>query len=168
MRLAHWTTLALVAIVGCNREGTQPQARGPAIGPAGQPNAGVSLAEARRGFQTKLARKEKAGEPVPEPPKGVFDLVHYQSPAGKLAAYLTPDPKDGKKHPAIVWITGGDCNTIGEVWEEAPPENDQTASAYRKAGIVMMFPSLRGGNDNPGLKEGFFGEVDDVLAAADL
>ena len=31
----------------------------------------------------------------------------------------------------------------------------------------MMFPSLRGGNDNPGQKEGFLGEVDDVLAAAD-
>ena len=32
----------------------------------------------------------------------------------------------------------------------------------------MMFPSLRGGNDNPGVREGFFGEVDDVLAAADF
>jgi acetyl esterase/lipase len=30
----------------------------------------------------------------------------------------------------------------------------------------MMFPALRGGNDNPGVKEGFFGEVEDVLAAA--
>ena len=32
----------------------------------------------------------------------------------------------------------------------------------------MMFPALRGGNDNPGIKEGFLGEVDDVLAAAAL
>jgi len=31
----------------------------------------------------------------------------------------------------------------------------------------MMFPTLRGGNDNPGVQEGLFGEVDDVLAAAD-
>ena len=31
----------------------------------------------------------------------------------------------------------------------------------------MMFPSLRGGNDNPGTKEGFLGEVNDVLASAD-
>ena len=30
-----------------------------------------------------------------------------------------------------------------------------------------MFPSLRGGNDNPGTKEAFLGEVDDILAAAD-
>lgn len=31
----------------------------------------------------------------------------------------------------------------------------------------MMFPSLGGGNDNPGHREGFFGEVDDVLAATE-
>jgi dipeptidyl aminopeptidase/acylaminoacyl peptidase len=31
----------------------------------------------------------------------------------------------------------------------------------------MMFPSLRGGNDNPGRHGGFYGEVDDVLAAHD-
>jgi dipeptidyl aminopeptidase/acylaminoacyl peptidase len=31
----------------------------------------------------------------------------------------------------------------------------------------MMFPSLRGGNQNPGVKEGFLGEVNDVLSAAD-
>ena len=29
----------------------------------------------------------------------------------------------------------------------------------------MMFPSHRGGIDNPGQREGFFGEVDDILAA---
>ena len=85
-----------------------------------------------------------------------------------MAAYLTSDPKDGKKHPAIIWITGGDCNTIDAgCWNEGPPANDQSASAFRKAGIVMMFPSLRGGNDNPGFKEAFLGEVDDVVAAAD-
>ena len=32
----------------------------------------------------------------------------------------------------------------------------------------MLFPSLRGGNQNPGVKEGFFGEVDDLLAAANF
>ena len=29
-----------------------------------------------------------------------------------------------------------------------------------------MYPSLRGGNNNPGYRERFFGEVDDVIAAA--
>jgi dipeptidyl aminopeptidase/acylaminoacyl peptidase len=105
-------------------------------------------------------------EIVPDPPPEVFNKVTYESPAGRLAAYLSPDPMDGMKHPAIVWITGGDCNSIGDVWTDAPASNDQTAAAFRKAGVIMMFPSLRGGNDNPGTKEGFLGEVDDVLAAA--
>jgi dipeptidyl aminopeptidase/acylaminoacyl peptidase len=84
-----------------------------------------------------------------------------------LPAYVTTDPGDGKKHPAIVWITGGDNNSIGDVWSLGDRSNDQTASAFRKAGVVMMFPSQRGGNDNPGKREGFYGEVDDILAATD-
>jgi hypothetical protein len=132
----------------------------------GSAAAPVSLADARSGFATKLTEQIKGGEPVEVPPKGVFDLVHYDSAVGPLAAYLTSDPQDGRKHPAIIWITGGDCNSIGEVWFPAPADNDQTASAYRQAGIVMMFPSLRGGNQNPGVEEKFFGEVDDVVAAA--
>jgi acetyl esterase/lipase len=146
---------------------SQPAAQPPAAGTGRQPEKRFSLAEARRGFKTKLIRQETAKEPVPEPPPNLFRIIRYDSAAGKLAAYLSPDPQDGKKHPAIIWITGGDCNTIGAVWEPAPPSNDQTARAFREAGILMMFPSLRGGNDNPGFKEGFFGEVDDVLAAAD-
>ena len=86
---------------------------------------------------------------------------------GPLAAYLSLDPQDGSRHPAIIWITGGDCNSIGDVWSSSPRGNDQTAAAYRNAGVLMMFPSLRGGNDNPGRHEGFYGEVDDVLAAYD-
>ncbi len=127
-----------------------------------------TLSDKRNSFTTTLARKESSGIPLAQPPKGTFDVVTYTSPAGELAAYLTPDPGDGNKHPAIIWITGGECNTIGDVWSPASPENDQTAAAYREAGIVMMFPSLRGGNTNPGVIEGFYGEVDDIIAAADF
>lgn len=127
-----------------------------------------ALAEARRGFVTKVFAREPPGEPPPAPLQSVFRLVHYDAPPGKLAAFLSPDPGDGRKHPAIVWITGGDCNTIDELWRPRPRHNDQTAAAYREAGVIMMFPSLRGGNDNPGQREGFFGEVDDVLAARDF
>lgn len=97
----------------------------------------------------------------------MFRKVSYQAAPGAMAAYLTPDPRDGRKHPAIVWITGGDCNSIGDVWTAQQADNDQSAAAYRQAGIVMMFPSLRGGNNNPGQHESFLGEVDDVIAAAD-
>lgn len=128
----------------------------------------ISLAQARQGFATKLVRQERANEPVQEPPSSLFRLVRYPSPAGELAAYLSPPPRDGKKHPAILWIFGGFDNGIGDTaWESASPDNDQSARAFREAGLVMMYPSLRGGNDNPGFKEGFFGEVDDILAAAD-
>jgi dipeptidyl aminopeptidase/acylaminoacyl peptidase len=163
--------LFLLLLAGCGRKAPVPKgAPSPADrgGQPDQPDRQLTLAEARRGFQTRLARRERADEPLPEPPPRLFRTVHYDSPAGKMAAYLSPDPRDGKKHPAVIWITGGDCNTVGEVWKKAPPSNDQTASAYREAGIPMMFPSLRGGNENPGLKEGFLGEVDDVLAAADF
>jgi acetyl esterase/lipase len=129
----------------------------------------VSLPQARKGFKTQLIPQKREREAAPEPPPELFRKVRYKAKPGELAAYLSPDPKDGKKHPAIVWITGGDCNSIDSaVWEMSGPENDQAASAYREAGIVMMFPSLRGGNDNPGIKEGFFGEVNDVLAASDF
>jgi dipeptidyl aminopeptidase/acylaminoacyl peptidase len=128
-----------------------------------------TLAEARKGFTTRNIKATAPSGPLPEPPAGVFIKTRFHSSVGQLSAYLTPDPKDGKKHPAIIWITGGDCNSVDDgIWQNAPASNDQTARAFRKAGIVMMFPSLRGGNDNPGKREGFFGEVEDILAAADF
>jgi dipeptidyl aminopeptidase/acylaminoacyl peptidase len=153
MKAIRLIVVAVLVVVGCGKS----------------PPAGTgSLADARRGFATKARPSGGDRAPADVPPPGVFSLVRYDSPVGKLAAYLTPDPMDGKKRPAIVWITGGDCNSIGDCWSESPPDNDQSASAFRKGGIAMMVPALRGGNDNPGTKEGFFGEVDDVLAAADF
>jgi acetyl esterase/lipase len=124
------------------------------------------LAEARKGFTTQIAYNVDA-QAMPEPPASVFQKVTYPSSVGELGAYLSPAPADGTKHAAIIWLTGGDCNSVGNVWRPGPDNDEETASAYRKAGIVMMFPSLRGGNDNPGKHEGFYGEVDDVLAAYD-
>jgi acetyl esterase/lipase len=166
MKPIHFNFLTLLVLTGCWQHGTGPQATSPSAGgPGGQK---LSLSDARRGFTPKALGQASRKEPVEEPPPRVFRTVRYDSPAGKLAAYLSPDPRDGKKHPAIIWITGGDCNSIGDVWSPSPANNEQTASAYRKAGIPMMFPSLRGGNDNPGAKEFYFGEVDDVIAAADF
>ncbi len=163
-----------VGLVGCNpfaptvvtfssvaqvKPGVTPGRADPA-------NGENPLLAARRGHKVVPAARVMGGRKAPDaPPKSVFQLVKYTSPAGDLAAYLTPDPKDGQKRPAIIWITGGDCNSIDDVWSKAPADNDQTAAQYRQAGVVMMFPSLRGGNMNPGRREGYFGEVDDVLAA---
>jgi hypothetical protein len=179
MRRIALPVLALVLLIGCGQQKPNPTG-GPAPEPdrrggpprpeaGGDSTAAGSLTEARKGFKTKLVRRESGGDPPPAPPANLFSLVNYDAPAGKMAAYLSVPPKDAKKRPAIVWITGGDCNSIDQgCWEKQPPSNDQSARAFREAGIVMMFPSLRGGNNNPGVKEGFLGEVDDVLAATDF
>jgi acetyl esterase/lipase len=130
--------------------------------------AQMTLAQARRGFQTTVAAATQGGRPLPQPPAELFVRTDYASTGNLvLPAFITPSPKDGRKHPAIIWLTGGDTNSLDDFWTPGPESNDQSASAFRKAGIVMMFPTLRGGNQNPGAKEYFLGEVDDVLAAAE-
>ncbi|WP_395751255.1 DUF4190 domain-containing protein [Prosthecobacter sp.] len=125
-------------------------------------------ARARHAFKTRLLRKEREDVPADPPaPATGMKLVSYPGPLGDMAAYVSTDPADGKKHPAIIWLIGGFSNSISaDVLPKGDdPENDQSASAFREAGLLMLYPSLRGGNQNPGFKEGLLGEVDDVLAA---
>ena len=167
-------TLVAFVVVGCGAVSTSPSLPDTSTSPdtssspdSSSTDSPETLVEARKGFVTKVVKfKESYGAPD-TPPGDQFKLIRYRAPIGDLAAYVTPDPGDGAKHPAIVWITGGDNNSIGDVWSARERRNDQSVSAFRKAGVVMMFPSLRGGNDNPGKREGLYGEVDDVLAATD-
>lgn len=141
--------------------------KGVPAGPDAENQKALSLAMARRGYSTHLLRQEAFGEPPEQPPRGVLDLVSYPGPLGPMAAYVSPPAKDGKRHPAIIWLVGGPSNSISSVaWTPASPDNDQSASGFRKAGIIMMYPSLRGGNNSPGYRERYFGEVDNVMAAA--
>ncbi|MDB6080236.1 MAG: hypothetical protein JWO82_3983 [Akkermansiaceae bacterium] len=167
--------IAAISIPACKPKRTAAAEPSGASENSGLPTTtGVSdeelpkLKRMREILGTKLTKKEKDATPPEQPPAGVFDLIHYKGPLGSMAAYLSPDPKDGKKHPLIIWLVGGFGNDIGNIsWEDnAPVENDQSASAYRKAGIAMMYPSLRGANGNPGYQECCCGEADDVLAAA--
>jgi hypothetical protein len=129
---------------------------------------GPTLAQARRDFRTTVSVPSPAALPVPRPPADLFVRSDYTSVTHEtFAAFITPDPKDGRKHPAIAWLTGGDSSSLDDFWTPGPDANDQSAHAFRDAGIVMLFPTLRGGNGNAGGKEYFYGEVDDVLAAAD-
>jgi dipeptidyl aminopeptidase/acylaminoacyl peptidase len=159
MRIGRAIYLLPLLLAGCRPGGMQADQEA-------QSARYTSLTQARTGFKSALKPEAGDRQPVEQPPPGTFHTVKYPTESGELAAYLTDDPGDGQRHPAIIWITGGDCNSIGDVWSEAPSDNDQTAAAYRHLGIVLMFPSLRGGNNGPGVKEGFLGEVDDVLAAA--
>src|SRR5260221_8312460 len=110
--------LPLLLLVGCSSN--EPSCPAP-----GRVHAmdKQSLSDARIGFKTRLIRRTSDGQPVPTPPDGMFQIAQYYSGPWKLAAYLTPDPNDGKKHPAIVWITS-DCNSIGAIWEEPRPGED--------------------------------------------
>ena len=145
------------------RAAEQRQPKPAQAGPARLP-----LAQERRLFTTQV-RVRIPVQPLPNPPPDWFVKVEYPSAGGLvLPAFVTPDPRDGERRPAIIWLTGGDSNSLDDFWVEGPPSNDQSAAPLRKAGLVMMFPTLRGGNGHPSGKEFFYGEVDDVLAAADF
>lgn len=127
-----------------------------------------SFAEAHDAFQTTLVEKNSDNDPIPDPPEGFFDLVQYPSKVGDLAAYVSSDPGDGKKHPLIIWVVGGWGNGIDDFpWCYPAWDDDQTGSAFWQAGVLMMYPSFRGGNGNPGNYEALFGEVDDIVSAYD-
>jgi hypothetical protein len=127
-----------------------------------------TLLDARQGFTTTLIKKTSNGSPVDDPPPEILRSVKYSTSIGDMAAYVSPSPNDGKKHPAIIWIVGGFSGSIGDTaWAPATPDNDQSARAFREAGIITMYPSVRGGNMNPGYHEGFYGEVNDILSALD-
>lgn len=125
------------------------------------------FAKARQTFVTKITKKGAGDTSVPDiPPKGLLSLVQYPSQIGNMAAYISNIPQDGKLRPAIIWIIGGFGNSIGDVWTPQDTANDQSGSAFWRSGIVAMYPSLRGGNKNPGNDETFYGEIDDIVAAA--
>ncbi len=127
----------------------------------------LSWRMAREGFTTEIFLEHANSTPPTIPPSGVFDLVRYPAPLGANAAYVSP-AQEGKRRPAMVWIAGGFDWRIGsDSWEPAGRDNDQSAAAFRQAGIVLMRPSLRGSNGSPGRNECFFGEVEDVIAAAE-
>jgi acetyl esterase/lipase len=128
----------------------------------------VSLAEARRDFRTTISHRPAGSPPLPDPPPELFVRSDYVGASGgTLPAFVTPAPGDGRRRPAIIWLTGGETNSLDDFWTPGPEADDQSASAFRAAGLVMMFPTLRGGNGGADGQEYFYGEVDDVLAAAE-
>lgn len=130
------------------------------------PPEGLTLAAARQNFRTAISAAATGSPPLPHPPANLFERVDYRSGDLMLPAFITPNPRDYNRHPAIIWITGGDSNSLDDFWSAGAASNDQSARAFREAGMIMMFPTLRGGNSNPGRKEFFLGEVDDIIAAA--
>lgn len=114
-------------------------------------------------FETKLIREEKSFQiskdldDVPAP----YKRVEYVSDGMTLAAVLLmPDanlkPDSIIRKPAIVYLHGGFALQISEL---------KAAKPFVDAGFVVMAPSWRGENGNPGYFECFMGEVKDAKAA---
>ena len=160
--------VALGALSGCRREPPPPSTDAAAPPSATASAPAPQAPPADRSLHTTLPANSLAvanGRP-PKPPAGLLETVKYPAPLGDNVAYVTPRGKAGKR-PAIVWLTGGFGGSVGaSAWLPAPRSNDQSARAFREAGIVTMYPALRGANGNLGTHECFLGEVDDVLAAA--
>lgn len=124
-----------------------------------------TLADARRHFTTHIDTPYHTGTEVPlmaaEP--GLLETVHYPSPTGSLPAYLTTGFTDSAKHPGVLVLAGDDCHQLPEVLGAKA-----ALTGFRSLGLVMLFPALRGGNESTASQEYFYGEVNDVLAAADF
>lgn len=159
-------TLLAILTVSCGAPDDGEEDKSSGSGKGGKTKEYGSFAEVHDAFQTKLTRQDSDDDEIPAPPEGVFDLVKYPSKVGDLAAYVSCDPGDGEKHPLIIWIVGGWGNGIDDFpWVYPEWDNDQTGSAFYRAGILTMYPSFRGANGNPGHYETLFGEVDDIISA---
>ena len=130
----------------------------------------VDLRAARQGFQTvRIDPKDNfkpTGAAAGLRPRSSTSCATRPRPENS-AHYLTPDPGDGVKRPAVLWAHGGLSGIGPYLWQARARSNDQTASAVRAAGCVLMCPSWRNENDNPGKFSLFYGELDDLLAARD-
>ena len=91
-------------LLGCERQSRESNPNDRLPDSASELTKVSSFADARRNFKTTLMRQEAENESVPEPPSDLFQTVRFDSPVGKLAAYLSHPPRDGKKHPAIIWV----------------------------------------------------------------
>jgi dienelactone hydrolase len=115
--------------------------------------------QARKDFKTRLIRQGPSpqhGEPL-HTPSGATE-ISYRSGDMILKAFVTPDPGDDRRYPAVLFLHGGFAFG-GDDWEMPQP--------YRDAGYVVMTPILRGENGQPGYYTMFYDEIEDVLAAAD-
>jgi acetyl esterase/lipase len=130
------------------------------------PPPAFSLPALRQALKTRIFGRRSSRQPAPKPPAEVFERVAYPAPLGRNVAYVSP-VSPGPRRPAVLWLHGGlTWDLDPSFWLAADRTDDQTAAAFRQAGLVLMLPALRGANDNPGRNECFLGEVDDVVAAA--
>ncbi|HEX8704040.1 MAG TPA: alpha/beta fold hydrolase [Myxococcaceae bacterium] len=83
--------------------------------------------------------------------------VRYESAGRMLPAWLhVPPTEPGKRLPALVYLHGGFAFGASDYFDMKP---------FVDAGYIVLVPSWRGENGNPGHFELMFGELDDAVAA---
>ncbi|MCE9531755.1 MAG: prolyl oligopeptidase family serine peptidase, partial [Planctomycetes bacterium] len=117
-----------------------------------------NLLEARKDFFTE--QQPSTFIPIRTEPVAVpsAEVRKYPTPLGPMSAYVSKDRKDGIRRAAVVWAHSGYGGIEPATWKQAQVLQD--------AGVLMC-PSYRGENQNPGRFEMLYGEVDDLLAAVD-
>jgi len=128
------TNLILLTIVclvqlGCNES---PSSSATA---EGNQDALSDLATARNGFVTKLKRNGPAPQSYERstPLSGVEEVT-YSSGSLSLKAWVSAQPSEAKKRPAVVYLHGGWAFGAAD-WADAAP--------FVEAGYVVMMPMLR-------------------------
>ena len=110
-------------------------------------------------FETHLIREEKSFQVSKDldDVRAPYQRVEYDSDGMTLAAVLyKPDTDTKIRKPAVVYLHGGFAlHTSGL----------KITKPFVDAGFVVLAPSWRGENGNPGYFECFMGEVRDAKAA---
>jgi dienelactone hydrolase len=115
--------------------------------------------QARKRFKTRLIHAGPAPDQCELPLINGTQTVNYQSGGLTLTAYVSTPWRDGKKHPAVLFLHGGFALCSDKSWQSAKP--------FADAGYIVMIPTFRGENGQPGSYTMFYDEVDDVIAAAE-
>ena len=115
---------------------------------------------ARARFRTNLIRLGPASEhrEYPTCPPDAVEVA-YSSAGGDLKAFASPVRPGAKPGPAVLFLHGG---------FEFGPGHWDLIRPFRDAGYVVLIPTLRGENGQPGTCSLLYDEVDDVLAAAEV
>ena len=125
----------------------------------------VNFVELRKNHETKIIAQSKSTKTPEQPPANHFLLEKYSSPEGKMWMYITPKMTFRNSRPAVIWLSNTlDHPLNSQLWNE-PKEFDLRPIKIKSYKIVTLIPSLRGRYNNPGQKELFYGELEDIKAA---
>lgn len=115
----------------------------------------------RRAVGTQLLSVGPAPDLYRDPPTSeTLRLSRYSSQGNELKIWqLAPDHKrlwSQRGYATLIYIHDGTTLTQEDVAH---------AETFREAGFVVVLPTFRGENGNPGVHELLFGELDDLVAA---